>query len=104
MHPLLGWVHNNNAGTMNIVSVVSVKGKMSNSISDVKFSDNLIDWTLANARNATLELKSSLFQRHPDAHDAMLVRASYCEPAFNCIIMWVAMCSMMKMASTMVAH
>ena len=46
----------------------------SNCIPDVKFFDNLIGWTLANAHDATLELKLSLFQRHPDACDATLAR------------------------------
>ena len=55
----------------------------SNCISDIKFFDNLIGWTLANARDATLEYKSSLFQRHPDARDATLARASYCEPGLT---------------------
>ena len=46
------------AGAVNITSVVSVMEKVfqqSNCIPDVKFFDNLIGWTLANARNVTLE-------------------------------------------------
>ena len=67
----------------------------SNSIPDVKFFDNLIllkvynsslnliGWTLANAGDATLEQKLSLLQRHPDARNTTLARASYCEPVFT---------------------
>ena len=47
------------ASVMSVVSVVSVTEKslfhQSNCIPDVKFFNNLIGWTLANARNAMLE-------------------------------------------------
>ena len=39
------------------------------------------DW--ANTGDSTLEQKSSLFQRHPNAHDATLAPVSYCEPCFR---------------------
>ena len=47
------------AGAASVTSVLSVNIKksfhQSNCISDVKFLDNLIGWTLANAHDATLE-------------------------------------------------
>ena len=47
------------AGAASVTSVVSVTEKslfhQSNCIPDIKFFDNLISWTLANARDATLE-------------------------------------------------
>ena len=50
---------------------------------DVKFFNNLIGWMLANTGDATMEKKLSLFQCCPDAHDATLTPASYCEPSFK---------------------
>ena len=69
------------AGAASIKSIMSVTRKssffyQSTFIPDIKSFDNLIGWTLANAGDATREQKSSLFQRHPDAHDTMLVQAS----------------------------
>ena len=47
------------SGTASVTSVVSVTGKkffhQSSCIPDIKFFDNLIGWTLANACDATLE-------------------------------------------------
>ena len=47
------------AGATSVTSVVSITEKslfhQSNCIPDIKFLDNLIGWTLANARDATLE-------------------------------------------------
>ena len=47
------------AGATSVTSVVSLTEKslfhQSNCIPDVNFFDNLIGWTLANARDATLE-------------------------------------------------
>ena len=61
------------------MSVVNVTGKsifhQTNYIPDIKFFDNLIGWMLANAGDARLELKSSLFQFHLDAHDTTLAQA-----------------------------
>ena len=43
------------AGTMSVTSVTEKSFHQSNCISNVKFFDNLIGWTLAYARNTTLE-------------------------------------------------
>ena len=47
------------AGAVSVTSIVSIMEKVffhqSNCIPDVKFFDNLIGWTLANAHDATLE-------------------------------------------------
>ena len=50
-------------GSQYDAGVVSVTGEsiFSFAIPDVKFFDNLITWTLANAGDAMLEEKSSLF-------------------------------------------
>ena len=50
---------------------------------DVKFFNNLIGWMLANAGDATMKKKLSLFQCCLDARDATLAPASYCEPSFK---------------------
>ena len=71
---------------MTLASQVSRKKYLyhqSNYIPDIKFFDNLIGWMLANAGDATLEQKSSLFQHHPDSCKATLVPVSYCETGFN---------------------
>ena len=43
------------AGAASVVSVMEKSFYQSNCILDVKFFDNLIGWTLANAHDATLE-------------------------------------------------
>ena len=56
---ILRLVHNYDAGAASVTSVMSITEKslfyQTNCILAVKFFDNLIGWTLVNARNATLE-------------------------------------------------
>ena len=47
---------------------------------DVKFWEKLIGWMLTNAGEETPKLILSQLQFHPDACDATLAPASYCEP------------------------
>ena len=60
------------------MSIVNIAGE--SIFSPVKFLDNLIAWTLNKAGEVALELNLSQLQRHPDACDATLAPASYCEP------------------------
>ena len=68
----------------NMILVLWAYSLLVNSVPDIKFFDSLIGWTLANAGNATLEQKQSLFQHPPDIRDTTLEPASYCEPSFTC--------------------
>ena len=52
--------------------IVSVTGKSIFFTSHCIPDNSPIGWTLANAGDATLENKLSLFQRHPDACNATL--------------------------------
>ena len=66
------------AGAVSITSIVSVLGKVFFSLIHVFLMynfDNLKGWMQANADNATLEQKLSLFQCHHNAHDATLAPA-----------------------------
>ena len=51
--------------------------------SNVKCLENLIGWTLTNTGEVTLELNLSRLQCHPNARDATLVPALYCEPTYK---------------------
>ena len=69
------------AGTVSIMERREHHGRKRFSL--VKFFDILIGWTLANAGDIMLELNLSQLQHHPDARNAMLVPASYCEPSLR---------------------
>ena len=63
LYPVLTLIYEHgsqcDAGAVSVTSVVSVTESLffhqSNCIPDVKFFNNLIGWTLANTRDATLE-------------------------------------------------
>ena len=67
---------------MRVVSVTE-KSTYIFTMPDVKFFNNLIGWMLANTGEATMEKKLSLFQCCPDARDATLTPASYCEQSLK---------------------
>ena len=62
------------------MSVANVVGEsifhFSNSIPDVKFLDNLIDWIVTNVGEVTLKLNLSQLQSDPNTRNTMLAPAS----------------------------
>ena len=80
-------------GAVNIANIMNVMGKKIFFTSHILFLMSIfwISWTQANAGDATLEWKSSLFQRHPTL--MALAPVSYCEPGLSghtvCICMTV---------------
>ena len=86
----LSLVHNNDNGAASVASNVSIMKKVSfyksSSNPDVKFSDNLIVWTLANRwwHNAGIETEPiPASPRH--SCDTTLAPVSYCKPGFTTV-------------------